>query len=188
MRSGFSIGRIFGIRIFIDWSWILIFLLVTWNLAGALFPRLHPEWSLGLNLAMGLLASLLFFGSVLAHELAHSLVAKARGLPVRRITLFIFGAFRISSVRPDTPLSEFLIAVVGPLTSLVLGLLFLFLGRANIANLPSPAACLIYLLHSTPFQPAAVAGRSISSWAYSTIPAFPGRQARPALTLVGGYQ
>jgi hypothetical protein len=66
MQSGFRVGRIFGISLFVDWSWFLIFLLITWNLAGAFFPQLHPEWSLGLNLALGLIASLLFFGSVLA--------------------------------------------------------------------------------------------------------------------------
>jgi Zn-dependent protease len=135
MRSGFSIGRIFGIRIFIDWSWLFIFLLVTWNLAGALFPSLHPEWSLGLRLLMGVLASVLFFASVLAHELAHSLMARARGLPVRRITLFIFGGVSNIEREPDTPLSEFLIAVVGPLTSLALGVLFLFIGQSSIGEM-----------------------------------------------------
>jgi Zn-dependent protease/predicted transcriptional regulator len=132
MRSGFSIGRLFGIRIYIDWSWILIFLLVTWNLAGGVFPRLHPEWSLALNLGISLLASLLFFASVLAHELAHSLMAIARGIPVRRITLFIFGGVSDIEREPPSPGTEFLIAVVGPLTSLALGALFLFLGRAGL--------------------------------------------------------
>ena len=86
MRSGFKVGTLFGISIHVDWSWVLIFLLVTWNLAGAVFPSLHPDWSIGMNIALGLAASLLFFISILLHELAHSLVAKARGLPVRRIT------------------------------------------------------------------------------------------------------
>jgi Zn-dependent protease len=131
MRNGFRIGRIFGISIYIDWSWIFIFLLVTWNLAGAVFPTLHPNWNTGLDLAVGLAASLLFFASVLAHELAHSLVAIARGLPVRRITLFIFGGVSNIEREPPSPLTEFLVAVVGPLTSIVLGVIFLFLGGSN---------------------------------------------------------
>jgi Zn-dependent protease/CBS domain-containing protein len=134
MRSGIHVGRIFGIDIYIDWSWIFIFLLVTWNLAGAVFPSLHPDWSLGLNLAVGVIASILFFVSVLIHELAHSLVAKARGLPVRRITLFIFGGVSNIEREPPSPGTEFLVAIVGPLSSLILGVLFLLLG-AGTANL-----------------------------------------------------
>jgi Zn-dependent protease/CBS domain-containing protein len=129
MRGGIHLGRIFGINIDVDWSWIFIFLLVTWNLAGAVFPTIHPDWGLGLNLVIGLIASILFFASVLAHELAHSLVAKARGLPVRRITLFIFGGVSNLEREPDSPTSEFLISIVGPVTSLVIGILALFLGR-----------------------------------------------------------
>ena len=136
MRSGIHVGQVFGINIYVDWSWIFIFLLVTWNLAGAVFPTLHPDWSMGLNIALGVIASLLFFASVLAHELAHSLVAKARGLPVRRITLFIFGGVSNIEREPPSPGTEFLIAIVGPLTSLLLGALFIFLGGAN-ANLSS---------------------------------------------------
>ena len=82
MRSGFKVGRIFGSNIHIDRSWNFIFLLVTWNLAGAVFPSLHPDWDTATNIAFGVVASLLFFLSILLHELAHSLVARARGLPV----------------------------------------------------------------------------------------------------------
>ena len=128
MRGGIRVLRIFGIDIFIDWSWIFIFLLVTWNLAAAVFPNLHPDWSMGLNLAVSIGASLLFFGSVLAHELAHSVVAKARGLPVRRITLFIFGGAADIGREPPSPKTEFLVAVVGPLTSVVLGGIFILIG------------------------------------------------------------
>lgn len=132
MRSGFKVGSLFGINIYIDWSWILIFLLVTWNLAGAVFPSLHPDWGTGLNIALGIAASLLFFLSILAHELAHSLVAKARGLPVRRITLFFFGGVSNIEREPPSPKTEFLMAIVGPLTSILLGIVFLWLGRQNI--------------------------------------------------------
>jgi Zn-dependent protease len=135
MRSGFGIGRIFGINIHVDWSWIFIFLLVTWNLAGAVFPSLHPDWGPGLNIAVGIAASLLFFVSILLHELAHSVVAKARGLPVRRITLFFFGGVSNIEREPPSPITEFLMAVVGPITSILLGAGFLWLGGRNIPEM-----------------------------------------------------
>jgi Zn-dependent protease/predicted transcriptional regulator len=135
MRSGFKVGRLFGINIFIDWSWLLIFLLVTWNLAGAVFPNLHPEWSLTTNIVLGVVASLLFFMSILLHELAHSLVARARELPVRRITLFFFGGVSNIEREPPSPSSEFLIAVVGPITSLLLGAGFIWLGGMSVPNM-----------------------------------------------------
>lgn len=135
MRSGFKVGRIFGINIHIDWSWIFIFLLVTWNLAGAVFPSLHPDWNATTSITLGVIASLLFFLSILLHELAHSLVAKARGLPVRRITLFFFGGVSNIEREPPSPKTEFLIAVVGPLTSILLGIGFIWLGRQNIPGI-----------------------------------------------------
>ncbi len=71
MRSGSKIARLFGVDVYVDWSWLLIFLLVTWNLAGAVFPSLHPGWGTEIDIALGVAASLLFFFSVLLHELAH---------------------------------------------------------------------------------------------------------------------
>ncbi len=134
MTSGFRLGRILGIRVQIDWSWILIFLLVTWNLAAGVFPSLHPNWGPALNWSLGVVASLLFFASVLAHELAHSLVALARGLPVRRITLHIFGGVSNIEREPPSPGAEFVIAIVGPVTSIILGVLFTALGTASAGN------------------------------------------------------
>jgi Zn-dependent protease/CBS domain-containing protein len=148
MRNGFHLGRIFGINIHLDWSWIFIFLLVTWNLAGGFFPSIHPGWSPAMNWGMGLLASLLFFASVLAHELAHSLVAMARGLPVRRITLFLFGGVSNIEREPPSPVSEFLITVVGPLTSMIIGVaIFLFLGaRIDVQGVLSGQATPLQVL------------------------------------------
>lgn len=130
MPGGFRIGRIFGIEVDINWSWIFIFLLVTFNLGLAVFPVLHPEWSFLLTWGVATAASLLFFGSVLAHEIAHSLVARRRGLPVDRIVLFIFGGVSNIEKEPPSAGTEFLMAIVGPLTSIVLGIIFLFVGVA----------------------------------------------------------
>ena len=130
MRDGIRIGRLFGISIYLDWSWIFIFLLVIWSLAGGVFPKWHPGWSPSLNWTVAIVASLLFFVSVLLHELAHSLVAKAQGLPVRRITLFMFGGVSNIEREPSSPKTEFFMAAAGPITSVALGVILLLLGGA----------------------------------------------------------
>jgi Zn-dependent protease len=135
LGGGFRIARIFGINIHMDPSWIFIFLLVTWNLSGVIFPSIHPDWSTPLNIGLGILASILFFASVLAHELSHSLMARAKGLPVGRITLFIFGGAADIGREPPSPGSEFLIAIIGPITSAVLGILFLVFGALSMNGL-----------------------------------------------------
>ena len=84
MKSGFRIARIADINIRVDWSWLLIFVLVSWNLS-VVFASAHPDWGGWLATGIALIAAILFFISVLVHELAHSLVAKARGMPVRQI-------------------------------------------------------------------------------------------------------
>jgi Zn-dependent protease/CBS domain-containing protein len=127
MRSGFRVARLFGINIRVDWSWLLIFALVTWNLS-AVFAKAHSDWGSLLNWGTALVAAILFFLSVLAHELAHSLVAKARGMPVRNIKLFLFGGVSNIGREPSSPGAEFLIALVGPATSIMLGLVSLTAG------------------------------------------------------------
>ena len=133
MVGGFKLGRIFGITIRIDWSWLFVFLLIAWDLA-TVFSQSNPGWTAGLVWLMGIAAALLFFGSVLAHELAHSLVARAQGVPVRGITLFLLGGVSDIQREPPSPLVEFLITIVGPITSVALG--FLFLGLSGVAIRP----------------------------------------------------
>lgn len=120
MTGGFKIGRIFGVNIRIDWSWLFIFFLITWNLSFV-FGQAHPDWSTTMRWGMASIASLLFFVSILAHELAHSIVARSQGVPVRGITLFLFGGVSNIQREPESPISELLITIVGPITSIVLG-------------------------------------------------------------------
>lgn len=115
-----TIGRIFGIRVRVDPSWLVIFFLILWTFAFGVFPRRHPDLSMAAHVAMGVAGTALFFGSILVHELAHSLVSKARGIPVPAITLFIFGGMSHTEREAETPFDEFLIAVVGPLSSFLL--------------------------------------------------------------------
>ncbi|HEV2665272.1 MAG TPA: site-2 protease family protein [Blastocatellia bacterium] len=138
MRNGIRIGRISGISIYLDWSWIFIFLLVTFGLAGGVLPVWHPDWNPWLTWAVAVAASLLLFASVLLHELAHALVAKSRGLPVSKITLFLFGGASNIEREPDSPKTEFLMALVGPCVSIVLGFIFLW-GGLMMAGEPGKA-------------------------------------------------
>ncbi len=139
MMGGFKLGRVFGITIRIDWSWLFIFLLISWDLA-TVFLQVHPGWTTWLAWLTAVVAALLFFGSVLTHELAHSLVARARGVPVRSITLFLFGGVSDIQREPPSPLAEFLITVVGPLSSIVLGIVFIGLSGVAVGPLQIVAA------------------------------------------------
>lgn len=135
MSSGFRVCQIFGISIHIDWSWLFIFVLVTWNLT-ALFAYLHPDWSLTLRSLLAVIAAILFFLSVLAHELAHSLTAKAQNIAVSHITLFLFGGVSNIQRHPSSPKAEFLITIVGPATSIALGLLFILISGIGQGTIP----------------------------------------------------
>ena len=125
--TGFRIGLIHGIEIRLDVSVLIIFTLVVYSLGAGLFPQWHSDWGVAVTWITALAAGLLLFVSLLAHELAHSIVAQARGIAVPRITLFVFGGLSEMEREPDTPAAEFAIAIVGPLTSFVLGMLFLVL-------------------------------------------------------------
>jgi Zn-dependent protease/CBS domain-containing protein len=124
MRNTVRLGTIFGIELKLDYSWFIIFFLVTWSLGRHYFPDAHPGWFTGAYWGLAAFTSVLFFASVVAHELAHSLVARAFGTPVRDITLFIFGGAAHISAEPRRPREELLMALAGPGMSLALAGLF----------------------------------------------------------------
>jgi Zn-dependent protease len=115
-KSGFRIGSILGIPIYLHASWLLIFALITYSLAMQ-FTQLHPQWSTTRHWTVGILTSLLFFASVLFHELSHSVVAMHYKIRVVSITLFIFGGVARIGREPSKAIQEFNIAIAGPLSS-----------------------------------------------------------------------
>jgi Zn-dependent protease/predicted transcriptional regulator len=121
--TSWRVGRIAGIEVRIDSSWAVIALLITYSMYLRL-SVLYPELSGGGAVGLAILSAVLFFGSVLVHELAHALVAQARGIRVQDITLFLFGGATRAKVDSRGPGDEFLIALVGPLTSGLLAGLF----------------------------------------------------------------
>lgn len=121
MRTHIRLGKVFGIEIGLHASWFLIALLIVF-LLGAYFQAADPQWSGAVVWSLAVLTGLLFFVSLLLHELAHSLVAKSYGLTVRSITLFALGGVAQIENGSDSARSEFWIAVVGPITSLVIGI------------------------------------------------------------------
>ena len=131
----FRLGRLFGIDIRIDYSWLFIAVLLTWNLSSV-FAGLHPDWPMVESIGIALLASLLFFGCIVLHELAHSLVAGRYGLRVRSITLFLFGGVSNIEHEPPSARAEFFMAIAGPISSILLGFVFLFLAQASATFAP----------------------------------------------------
>jgi Zn-dependent protease/predicted transcriptional regulator len=127
--SAWRLGRLGGVEIRVDSSWIVIALLITYSLYIQ-FNEAFPVLATPGVLSLAILFSLLFFGSVLIHELAHAVVARRRGIPVRGITLFLFGGATHAKVEARGPRDELLVSIVGPLTSLIAGGLFWLLGTA----------------------------------------------------------
>lgn len=120
LDKSISLGSIAGIPIKVDLSWFILFSLVTATLTLGYFPMLYPEWNLPLTVGIAILSSLLFFISVLAHELSHSIVAKRLGVNTGAVTLFILGG--MSQIKdPQNPAAELRIALVGTVASLAIG-------------------------------------------------------------------
>jgi len=136
MGGSLVLGTIQGIRIQVHYTWLIAFFLVTWSLAAGVFPRVIPGLATAAYLALGIAGTLLLFGSVLLHELSHSLVAQRLGYRVRNITLFIFGGIAAMEAEVQRAQDEVTVAAAGPTMSLGLAGLFFLLSLA----LPDTAA------------------------------------------------
>ena len=123
-RSAIPLGRILGIPIGLDYSWFLIFALLTWSLATSYYPAEFKNWPVAQYWVVGAVTTILMFVSVLLHELGHSVVAMRYKIPVRSITLFVFGGVAQIGAEPPSAMAEFWIAIAGPATSLALALFF----------------------------------------------------------------
>jgi Zn-dependent protease len=119
-----EIFEIWGIPIRIHLSWLFVFGLVAWSLAAGYFPHEYPGWTAGTYWAVGAITALIFFASILIHELGHCWVALRNRIPIRSITLFVFGGIAQIAREPDAPAVEARVAIAGPITSFVLAGLF----------------------------------------------------------------
>jgi Zn-dependent protease/CBS domain-containing protein len=124
VSNGLELGRVAGIRISIHWSWLVVFVLITWTLADSVFPNQNPGLSDTTYVVMALVAAALFFASLLLHELGHAIQARREGMVIEGITLWLFGG--IAQFRGMFPSAgaEFRIAIAGPLVSLAIGVVF----------------------------------------------------------------
>ena len=129
MKAQIKLGRIFGVEIGLHYSWFLIAFLITFSLEGE-FQLNNPQWSDSLRWGLAVVTAVLFFISIVVHELSHALVAKARGLPVRSITLFALGGVAQIEKEAADAKTEFWMGIVGPITSFVIGLLCLGIALA----------------------------------------------------------
>jgi Zn-dependent protease len=129
-EGGLRLGRVAGVTLHAHWSLLVIFWLIVVSLGGGTFRLWHPQWSAALSWTVALGAAILFFASIAAHELAHAVIGRRHGVPIDRITLFVFGGMAHMRAAPPTPKAELLMAIAGPALSLVIGVLSLALGVA----------------------------------------------------------
>jgi len=176
MKSNIVLGRIFGIEIGIHYSWFIIALLITFSLADH-FRTVNKGWGPNVIWGASLLTALLFFVSLLIHELSHSLVAKARHLPVSRITLFALGG--VSVIEKDSPdaKTEFLVAVVGPISSVVIGGIMLGIVHLMGSNPEAtPGSAILYY----------IGGINILLGVFNMVPGFPLDGGRVLRSIIWG--
>ena len=175
--SKLKLFRLLGITFQIDLAWMLVFALMAFSLA-AQFSKEYPNWSVAHYWIVGIVTCLLFFVSIILHELAHCLVARAAGLPVQSITLFILGGVSHIGKEAQRPGIEFLVSVAGPLASVAISASFAVLHVATRSNFETVAAVAEWL-----------AEINLVLVLFNLIPAFPldgGRILRSALWGISG--
>ena len=177
MNSSVELGRIAGIRVGVNWSWLVVFALIVWSLKSAVFPAQNDGLSESTYLAMAIAAAVLFFVSLLLHELGHAFQARHEGMEIEGITLWLFGGVAKFRGMFESAGAEFRIAIAGPLVSLVLGVAFTL--AAAFVDLPTAidgvAAWLGYI--------------NLSLLVFNLLPALPldgGRVLRSALWAARG--
>lgn len=172
--KGIKLFTLFGFDVKIDLSWLIIAILITWSLAGSLFPAYYQDLSTATYIWMGIAGAAGLFLSIIIHEFSHSLVARKYGLNMKGITLFIFGGVAEMPDEPQSPKAEFYMAIAGPIASIVIG--GVFFGLSNISRdiVPEPLTGVMDYL----------ALINIILAGFNLIPAFPldgGRILRSAL-------
>jgi Zn-dependent protease/CBS domain-containing protein len=121
MHASVRLGRVHGIEIGLNWTWLIVFGLIVWSLAASVFPASNPHLSTGTYVAMAAVGAVLFFSSLVLHELGHAVVAQREGMQIAGITLWVFGGVaRFKGMFPSGG-AEFRIAIAGPIVSLVIG-------------------------------------------------------------------
>ena len=145
MGNAFNLGKLFGIQFRLHYTWFIIFVLVVVMLSWQYFPAFYPGWTQLIYWVIGVATGLLFFASVVAHELAHSVVAKAYGIPVKSITLFIFGGAAQIAREAARAGDELKMAAAGPACSLAIGGLF-FLLHMLLTGISEPIVAMAYWL------------------------------------------
>jgi len=172
--------NLFGFEVNIDFSWIIIAILVAWSLSTGFFPFEYKNLSTQTYWIMGIVAALGLFISIIVHEFSHSLVARAQGMPMKGITLFIFGGVAEMGEEPPNAKAEFFMSIVGPLSSIAIALLFYWLYSTGAHNgWPAPINGILKYL--------AIINGILA--AFNLIPAFPldgGRVLRSILWRIKG--
>lgn len=169
-----TLFKLFGFEVRIDASWLIIAALVTWSLAVGSFPNSYPGLAASVYWWMGVVGALALFGSIVVHELFHSLVARRFGLAMKGITLFVFGGVAEMEQEPPSAKAEFFMAIAGPIASVLIGAAFYLVYRAGRGVWPAPAVGVVAYLYWINWILAA----------FNLIPAFPldgGRVLRSAL-------
>ena len=145
MSPTFTIGRIAGVRVGVNWSWLIVLVLLVWTLAASVFPAAEPHRSAGVYGAMGVVAALAFFSSLLLHELGHAMQARRESVEIDGITLWLFGGVARFKGEFPSAKAELRIALAGPLVSLVLGAAFVAAGLVTGGAVAAVAAWLGYI-------------------------------------------